>query len=137
MNPQSSPKKPTPIAAPEATVLTMPAIVEVGFGAEALAKLEADVATWKKIKVVILKLTREKDWSKWGQKYWLEEAGAEIVKNALGIGWSGLTVSDPMWREDEKGRYFLIEAKALFACPRFGVMAEFIGSRSSRDGFFS
>jgi|WetSurSiteA1Bulk_404760.scaffolds.fasta_scaffold00047_5 hypothetical protein len=107
-----------------------------------VGRIEKDVAIFKKIKIVALKLTSERDWllqkskaNPEGSPY-LQDRGAEQIRIAFGVDVSGLQLNAE-WLEDERGRYVTFIASGKAFSKKLGSYIEDIGTCSQRDRFFA
>lgn len=95
------------------------------------AAAERRIDAVNKIKVLALRVTNEPDWVDQGGRPYLQSSGAEKVARLFGISWQ---IFEPELQIEEDGHFMYIY-KGLFS---FGtVTIEVIGTRSSRDDFFS
>ena len=92
---------------------------------------EKRIEAIKKIKTVALKVTNANDWVDQNGRPYLQASGAEKVARLFGISWR---ISEPGFQEFEDG-HFQYTYKGEFSLGDTTIEA--IGSRSSRDGFFS
>lgn len=92
---------------------------------------EKRVLAIKKIKQQALKLTDHRDWININGKPYLQTSGAEKISSAFGISYRFL--EDPKRVEEENG--FRYEVKMEFVMGERKIEA--IGSRSTKDGFFT
>lgn len=109
---------------------------------KAITRIEKDVLIFKKIKIVALKLTGEKDWllqkkrkEDEGSPY-LQDRGAEQIRIAFAVDVSGLELRSE-WMEDERGRYITYIASGKAFSKKLGSYLEDIGTCSQRDRFFA
>lgn len=99
-------------------------------------KLEKNIELFNKIKLVSLKLTKEKDWVLQREDSpYLMDRGAENIAIAWGIDISGVELKME-WAEDEKGRYYIYTATGKAYAKKLGRYVEDIGICSQRDKFF-
>jgi hypothetical protein len=84
-----------------------------------------------KIKQIALKVTNASDWTHQGGKPYLQVSGSEKVGRTFGVSWR---IDPPMWEVDEDG-HFNYTFKGYFSLGAAEIEA--IGTRSSRDPFFS
>jgi hypothetical protein len=108
---------------------------------KAIDRVEKEVAFFKKIRLISLKLTNPKDWivhrregDEEGSPY-LMDRGAELIRLAWGIDVSGLQLSIE-WAEDPLGKYFTYIATGKAYSKKLNVYLEDIGTCSQRDTFF-
>lgn len=140
--------KQLPLAAPEAPEKISPeidliAIPEHERDIEKIVnRIDKDIAIFKKIKIIALKLTGEKDWllqkskaNPEGSPY-LQDRGAEQIRIAFGVDVSGLQLSQE-WLEDDRGRYVTFVASGKAFSKKLGSYIEDIGTCSQRDRFFA
>ena len=92
---------------------------------------EKRIEAMAKIKKVALKLTNRHDWTDQGGKPYLQVSGAEKVGRLFGISWR---IDEPVF-ENEEGGHFSYTYKGYFSLA--GATIEAIGTRSSKDGFFT
>ena len=92
---------------------------------------EKRIDAMQKIKRIALKLTNYNDWTDQGGKPYLQVSGAEKVGRLFGISWR---ISEPVL-ENEEGGHFSYTYKGHFSLA--GATIEAIGTRSSKDGFFT
>jgi len=84
-----------------------------------------------KIKRMSLKMTNARDWTDQGGKPYLQVSGAEKIGRLFGISWR---IDEPSF-EIEEGGHFGYTYKGYFTLG--GATIEAIGTRSSKDRFFS
>ncbi len=92
---------------------------------------EKRIAAMKKIKACALQMTNSNDWIDEGGKPYLQVSGSEKVARLFGISWR---VSEPTFEVGEDGHYMYCY-KGEFMMK--GALIEAVGTRSSRDAFFS
>jgi len=100
-----------------------------------IQKVEKQVAFFLKIKIVSLKLTKEKDWVFQQNSPYLMDRGTENVAIAWGIDISDVKLKQE-WEEDNKGRYYTYVATGKAYSKKLGRYVEDIGVCSQRDKFF-
>jgi hypothetical protein len=108
---------------------------------KAIEAVEKQVAFFKKIRLISLKLTNPKDWivhrregDAEGSPF-LMDRGAELIRLAWGIDVSGLQLSIE-WAEDPLGKYFTYVATGKAYSKKLNAYLEDIGTCSQRDQFF-
>jgi len=109
---------------------TLPAIADdqlITIAEQAEKRIEAV----RRIKTLALKLTNPGDWVDQQGKPYLQASGAEKIARLFGISWR---ISEPIREESEDG-YFQYTYKGEFCLA--GASIEAVGSRNSKDGFFS
>jgi len=98
-------------------------------------RTEKQIEVFKKIRVICLRLTNERDWLYQGDGLSLNETGAQ----KMGIAW-GMDINcdkiDLEWVSDDRGRYYIYTATGRGYSKKLGRMIEDIGTCSSRDDFF-
>jgi len=100
-------------------------------------KVEKQIELFNKVKIVSLKLTKEKDWVfQDGDSPYLMDRGAENVAIAWGINIPGNIELKIEWHEDEKGRYYAFVAKGSAYSKKLDRWVSDIGVCSQRDKFF-
>lgn len=92
---------------------------------------ERRVEAINRIKQAALKVTNEHDWTDQQGRPYLQVSGAEKIARLFGISWR---IDEPVLERDEDG-HFAYTYKGYFRMG--GAEIEVIGSRSSRDPFFS
>lgn len=92
---------------------------------------ERRIDAMMKIKKMALKMTNRHDWTDQGGKPYMQVSGAEKVARLYGISWQ---ISEPI-KEFEEGGHFSFTYKGYFSLA--GATIEAIGTRSSKDGFFT
>jgi len=92
---------------------------------------EKRIEAVKKIKQIALKVTNEHDWTDQGGKPYLQVSGSEKVGRLFGISWR---LEEPVKEVHENG-HFSYTYKGEFSF--HGASIEAIGTRSSKDDFFS
>ena len=92
---------------------------------------EKRIAAVKRIKELALRVTNAHDWTDQGGKPYMQVSGAEKVARLFGISWR---IDDPVFEQGEGG-HFAYTYKGEFSLN--GTTIEAIGSRSSKDGFFT
>ena len=100
-------------------------LIEVAQRAE--QRIEAVV----KMKRIALKVTNKNDWIDESGKPYLTVSGSEKVARVFGVSW---TIDEPVYEEDESGHYTYTYT-GIFSFEGVGIQA--IGTRSSKDPFFS
>ena len=98
---------------------------------EMAEKAERRIDAMKKIKTLSLKMTNAHDWTSQQDKPYLQVSGAEKVARLFGISWR---IDEPIFTVEEDG-HFSFTYKGYFSLN--GAEIEAIGTRSSRDDFFS
>ena len=98
---------------------------------EIAERAEKRIEAVKKIKTLSLRVTNTTDWTDQGGKPYLQVSGAEKVARLFGISWR---IDAPSYLLEEDG-HFTFEFKGYFSMGN--VEIEAIGTRSSRDPFFS
>lgn len=94
-------------------------------------KAEKRIEAVRKIKTLALKVTNEQDWVNEQGKPYLQSSGAEKIRGLFGISW---IIEEPLKEVYEDGHYaFTYKGEFSLA----GVSIEVIGSRSSKDSFFT
>jgi hypothetical protein len=115
-------------------------IMDISNDAASLEKMvaatEKSVEFFKKIRIISLKLTNEKDWLLQGDGISPSESGMQKI----GIAW-GIDITlfdDPHldWFQDDAGKYYVFTAKGKAFSRKLGRWIEDIGTCSSRDEFF-
>lgn len=116
----------------EAEVITgdVPAILDDQLVAVA-EQAEKRIEAVKKIKSLALAVTNANDWTDQNKKPYLQVSGAEKVARLFGVNWR----IDPPELETHEDGHFTFTYKGFFEFK--GATIEAIGSRCSRDGFFS
>lgn len=100
-------------------------------------KVEQQIELFNKVKIVSLKLTKEKDWVFQDKDSpYLMDRGAENIAIAWGINIPGNIELKMEWQEDEKGRYYAFVAKGSAYSKRLDRWVSDIGVCSQRDKFF-
>jgi hypothetical protein len=92
---------------------------------------EKRIDAMHKIKRVALKLTNRHDWTDQNGKPYMQVSGAEKVARLFGISWQ---IDEPVC-ENEEGGHYSFTYKGYFSLA--GATIEAIGTRSSKDGFFT
>lgn len=98
---------------------------------EAAEQAERKIEAVKKIKIMALAVTNSGDWIDEGGRPYLQSSGAEKIARLFGISWN---IEEPLVEYDEDG-HFTYTYKGTFSIK--GVTIEAVGTRSSRDPFFS
>ena len=96
-------------------------------------QVEQRIDAMVKIKRVAIKLTNASDWSDQNGKPYLETSGAEKIARMFGITW-GMLDKEPLIEYEESG-HFMYTYRGIFQLA--GASIEVIGTRSSKDGFFT
>lgn len=94
-------------------------------------KAEKQIAAINKIKSVALRVTNNNDWTDQNGKPYLQVSGAEKVARVFGISWQ---IDEPVFEQEPDG-HFSYTYKGYFTLG--GTTIEAIGSRSSKDKFFT
>ena len=92
---------------------------------------ERRIEAVKKIKSLALRVTSVFDWIDQNGRPYLQASGSEKVARLFGVSWA-IEGGD---RQDLEDGHFIFSYKGRFTIS--GVTIEAVGSRSSRDGFFS
>jgi len=100
-----------------------------------IQKVEKQIEFFKRIKIVSLRLTKEKDWIFQENTPYLMDRGTENIAIAWGIDISDVKLRSE-WAEDEKGRYYTYVATGKAYSKKLGRYIEDIGVCSQRDKFF-
>ena len=98
---------------------------------EAAQQAERKIEAVKKIKTMALAVTNSNDWIDEGGKPYLQSSGAEKIARLFGIS---SVIDEPTIEYDEDG-HFTYTYRGTFSIK--GVSIEAVGTRSSRDPFFS
>lgn len=112
------------------TVSDVPAIYDDNLVAMA-ENAERRIEAIKRIKLAALSVTNANDWTDQGGKPYLAVSGGEKVARLFGISWR---IDPPIEERTEDGHFSFI-FKGYFSLGNSEIEA--IGTRSSRDGFFS
>lgn len=111
---------------------TMPVVL----GADNLVQMadmaEKRVQAIKRIKQAALSVTSKHDWVDQSGKPYLQVSGSEKIARLFGISW---TIDEPQLTTEEDG-HFSYTYKGAFTIGTTPPI-DFIGSRGSKDGFFS
>ncbi len=94
-------------------------------------KAEQRIEAVKKIKNIALRVTNNKDWCDQNGKPYLEGSGSEKVARVFGISWR---INPPTKQPFEDGHY---KYNFIGQFSLSGATIEAIGSRSSKDAFFT
>jgi hypothetical protein len=86
----------------------------------------------KRIKSAALSVTSKHDWVDQGGKPYLQVSGSEKIARLFGISW---TIDEPILTTEEDGHYSYTYQGAFTIGSTPPI--DFIGSRGSKDGFFS
>lgn len=108
----------------------LPAIADDSLLAIAEAA-EKRIDAMVKIKRLSLRMTNAHDWTDQGGKPYLQVSGAEKIGRLFGISWR---IDEPV-HETEEGGHFGYTYKGYFTLA--GMTIEVIGTRSSKDKFFT
>jgi len=92
---------------------------------------EKRIEAVKKIKSLALKVTNGLDWVDMGGKPYLQSSGGEKIARLFGISWQ---INEPTITTEEGG-HFTYTYTGIFSLG--GVSIEAVGTRSSKDPFFS
>lgn len=119
----------------EAESTALPTVIEAPLSTDTLlqiaAKVEDRVAAVKKIKAMAFGVTNNNDWVDIGGKPYLEVSGAEKIRMLFGVSWA---IDPPEIFNYEDGHFtYVYVGQFSFS----GSTIEAIGSRSSKDFFFS
>ena len=95
---------------------------------------EKNVALYKKMVDIAIRLTNPRDWVDQGGSPYLMGSGAEKIKNPFGVHISGVTSKKDV-STDDLGDYYLYTFQGTASVG--GVSIECIGTCSSRDQFFA
>lgn len=96
-------------------------------------QIEKRIEAMKKIKKWALSLTNASDWSNQNGKPYMETSGAEKIGRGFGVQWKFLD-KEPLIEYEESG-HFMYTYRGIFSLA--GATIEVIGTRSSKDGFFT
>ena len=97
-----------------------------------IANAERGIEAFKKIKAIALKVTNSQDWVDENGKPYLQGSGAEKVGRLFGVNW---TIDQNVKLDTYPDGHFMYTYFGVFSWR--GAMIEAIGTRSSRDPFFS
>jgi hypothetical protein len=124
---------PTPPAPGDLPVLTTSELRDIE---AVVSKLEASIESYKRLKVIALKLTDESDWVSVNGRPYLTETGCHKVAPAFGVH---ITKPDLMseTHEDKKGRYLTYIASGQAYSRVLNIWVSDIGVCSQRDQFFA
>ena len=103
---------------------------------DALIKhLEIQKEAFKKLRIILLGYTREKDWVNIDGSPFLQESGAQAIAGPMGVNIVDIK-SEKTWGEDKKGRFYTwtYSGRAYSLKIRREIQVE--GICSSRDKFF-
>jgi len=114
-----------PMASAPVSLLESDKLVEVA------QTVERRIDALKKIKNIALRLTNPNDWIDENGRPYLQSSGAKKIARPFGISWR---VEEPTIEPQDEGHY-LITFKGEFSLG--GATIEAIGTRSSRDKFFT
>lgn len=107
----------------------------VGIAADNLVQManqaEQRISAIKRIKAAALSVTSQHDWIDQNGKPYLQVSGAEKIARLFGISWS---IDEPVITVEDDGHYSFTY-KGYFSLGTATIEA--IGSRGSKDGFFS
>jgi hypothetical protein len=92
---------------------------------------EKRVTALNKIKKAALLATNARDWTDQNGNPYLQVSGSEKVGRVFGIAWK---IDEPVFEQEESG-HFSYTYKGYFTVA--GATIEAIGTRSSKDGFFT
>ena len=109
---------------------TLPAITDTTL-IQLAEQAEARINAMQKIKRMALRMTNPYDWVDQSGKPYLQVSGAEKVARLFGISWQ---IDEPLL-EHEEGGHYAYTYKGVFSLA--GATIEAIGTRSSKDGFFT
>ena len=93
---------------------------------------EKQIEAVKKIKSIVLRLTRADDWTDQGGKPYLSASGCHKVAGVFGISWR--FIGEPKKAHEEGGHYRYETMLSVFMGRR---SIEVMGSRQSNDPFFT
>jgi len=124
---------PTPPAPGDLPVLTTSELRDIE---AVVSKLEASIESYKRLKVIALKLTDESDWVSVNGRPYLTETGCHKVAPAFGVH---ITKPELMSEahEDKKGRYLTYIASGQAFSRVLNIWVSDIGVCSQRDQFFA
>lgn len=112
-----------------------PAIVPHSLGDDQLLAVaehaEKRIEAVKRIKTLALKVTNSYDWTDQGGKPYLQVSGSEKIARLFGISWR---LEEPRLETEEDG-HFHYTYRGIFSMGSAEIEA--IGTRSSKDAFFS
>jgi hypothetical protein len=100
-----------------------------------LKHLEQQMEAYKKVRLVAIKYTREKDWVNIDGQPYLMESGAQSIAGPLGVSFTE-PVGVKRNEEDKKGKYYVWEYKATAFSRTWRRQLGVLGICSSRDKFF-
>jgi hypothetical protein len=124
---------PTPPAPGDMPVLTSSELRDID---EVVTRLEKSIASYKRLKVVALKLTDESDWVSVNKKPYLTETGCHKIAPAFGVHLTKPEIKSE-YHEDKNGRYLVYIASGQAFSRVLNVWISDIGTCSQRDKFFA
>ena len=92
---------------------------------------EERINAMMKIKKVALRMTNLQDWVDQNGRPYLQASGSEKIARLFGVSWQ---IDEPLL-EHEEGGHYAYTYKGVFSLA--GATIEAIGTRSSKDGFFT
>lgn len=103
---------------------------------DALIKhLEIQKEAFKKLRVILLGYTREKDWVNIDGSPFLQESGAQAIAGPMSVNIVDIK-SEKSWGEDKKGRFYTWKYTGRAYSLKIRREIEIEGICSSRDKFF-
>ncbi len=103
---------------------------------ESLSKyLEFQLEAFKRLRIILLSFTKEKDWVNIDGHPFLQESGAQAIAIPMGVNVVDVQ-SEKRWEEDKLGRYYIWTYRAKAYSLKIGREIQVEGICSSRDRFF-
>lgn len=137
MKKEKEEKKETSAESEIVPVVSFPAEIEpIVDIAKEVKRIEDDIDKYKKVRLIALKLTNEKDWLFQENQPYLMDSGAEPIARAFGCNISLIGKPEIEYHSDEKGRYYIFTVHGKAFSRSLGCYIEDIGTCSQRDKFF-
>ncbi len=124
---------PTPPAPGDMPVLTSSELRDID---EVVTNLEKSIASYKRLKLVALKLTDEGDWVSVNKKPYLTETGCHKIAPAFGVHLTKPDIKSEA-HDDKNGRYLVYIASGQAFSRVLNIWLADIGVCTQRDKFFA
>jgi len=102
---------------------------------ELVKYLEIQKEAFKKLRVIMMGYTREKDWVNIDGQPFLQESGAQAIAGPMGVSITNVR-REKVWEEDKLGRYYKYIYNGVAFSTKIHRIVEVEGICTSRDRFF-
>lgn len=102
---------------------------------DAVEVLKTRLAQWNLIRYALIGQTRASDWLRFGNSFYLSDAGASELIVPTGFQLTDTKIDGPKILEDDKGKFWYVRAIGIAQFREAAI--EVVRSLSSRDPFFA